>query len=362
MRKIEGCDSVEKGQIIAGCLGIEHGTFLDSLYQGMSIIDLYATDGSANRASEVSHYCTISTLESILREGCLRFTDVRFLNDSTEFIHILGIVESVIKETRYTNEFRDFILHSKEMKILEKYKQPYWMVLREKQKYKEILYRTYTCSLSAECNLLNMWNYYASTSTGVSIVFDFAWNMFEGSSETKVNTWNQLENGIIIYRGSVVYDEEKKKYCVRELLDQLSSLYEGAKENLDEYAIWLLNSFKTSINHMRCFFKPSVFKDEKEYRIALMVPEELILEKMNSNEENNTKLKQIKKCGVFVRESNLIPYIDYKFNMNSIQKVIVNPYKGKDSMLELGIKEYLWMKKLERVKVIPSGIPVRKYS
>ena len=170
-----------------------------------------------------------------------------------------------------------------------------------------------------------------------------------------------LENGIVIYRGAVIYDEEEKRICIRNLLDQLSNLYEDIKDNLEECSELLLSTFKTAVNHIRCFFKTSDFKIEKEYRIALMVPEELILKKIHPHKENDEELKQIKECGVFVRGSNLIPYIDYKFNLKSIKKIIVNPYKEKNSMLELGIKEYLWMKKMEKVEVIPSGTPVRKY-
>lgn len=347
--------------MIARCLGLEKGTFLDSVNYGKSIIDRYGIDGSENRARSVSHYCTISTLEAILREECLRFTDVRFLNDSTEFINTLDVVKGVINETRYTNEFRNFILDSKEMDELKNYKQVYWKICGKKQEYKKIAYRTFTCSLSGDENLLNMWNYYASSAAGVSIVFDYAWNMFEGSLETRVNTRDELENGIVIYRGAVIYDEEEKRICIRNLLDQLSNLYEDIKDNLEECSELLLSTFKTAVNHIRCFFKTSDFKIEKEYRIALMVPEELILKKIHPHKENDEELKQIKECGVFVRGSNLIPYIDYKFNLKGIKKIIVNPYKEKNSMLELGIKEYLWMKKMEKVEVIPSGTPVRKY-
>lgn len=53
---------------------------------------MYAPDGFANKVSGISHYCTVDTLKEILNKGCLRFSDVRSLNDLTEFIDIIPLL------------------------------------------------------------------------------------------------------------------------------------------------------------------------------------------------------------------------------------------------------------------------------
>lgn len=54
--------------------------------------------------------------------------------------------------------------------------------------------------------------------------------------------------------------------------------------------------------------------------------------------------------------------MDYKFKPESIKSITINPYeKETDSMFELGIRNLLWMKGLENVKIVHSNIPIRKY-
>ena len=54
-------------------------------------------------------------------------------------------------------------------------------------------YQYFQGSFSKNSDSLSLWNYYATTSGGINIVFDFAWNMFKGSSRTQVNTVDKLK-------------------------------------------------------------------------------------------------------------------------------------------------------------------------
>lgn len=123
---------------------------------------------------------------------------------------------------------------------------------------------------------------------------------------------------------------------------------------MEKYKDWILYAFKESINHMRCFFKNEAFRYEEEYRIVLKIPEELLQVQMPCDDMVNK--------GVFKRGNVLIPYIDYKFQKESIERITINPLvSAPDSMFELGIKNLLWIKTLENVEVVHSKIPVRKY-
>lgn len=153
---------IDKAKIFGQCLAVAQSNFQEILYKDYSTVELYGINGVANRATRISHYCSASTLLSILKYKCLRFTDVRFLNDSTEFIEILRVIRKNINMDKYSEEFRDFILNSKEMKELEEYKQSYWKVSRLEHICEPIIYRPYTCSFSTDTDSLSMWNYYAS--------------------------------------------------------------------------------------------------------------------------------------------------------------------------------------------------------
>ena len=251
--------------------------FLNTPYKEQTITEMYAPDGFANKASGICHYCTVATLKEILNNGCLRFSDVRFLNDSTEFIEIIPLIENVLSCKEYTSDFMKLILESVEMEELKKYHQSYTGLSRITHKYEQKIYRTYTCSFSTENDSLSMWNYYASSGEGVSIAFNHSWDMFEGSDKSEVNIGEKLKNDIMIYRGLIVYKREDKKKCIMELLNALQQIYNEAKDEIKKYRGNILFAFKESINHMRCFFKNESFACENEYRIVLKIPEELLL-------------------------------------------------------------------------------------
>lgn len=341
--------------IFARCLAISQKCFLNEAYKTSPIVDLYTINGIENKATEICHYCTVDTLYSILKNECLRFTDVRFLNDSTEFTEAISLIKLVLNTENYTQGFRNFILESDIIKELEEYRQSYTGISPKTHEYSELAYRTYTCSFSTNSDSLNMWNYYATTSTGINLVFDFAWNMFKNSKKTDVNTMNKLENNIVIYRGLILYTLEDKKKCITKLLNELSIVYEEVKSELDTYKNLMLLAFKEAVNHMRCFFKNDHFSGEEEYRVVLKIPEVFLMEEEYEN------CWDIKENGFFRRENILIPYIDYKFQQSSIKRITINPYNKGNSMFELGIKELLWTYQLQNVKIVSSNIPIRKY-
>lgn len=341
--------------IFARCMAISRSHFLNIPYKEQTITEMYALDGFANKASGICHYCTVATLQEILNNGCLRFSDVRFLNDSTEFIEIIPLIENVLSYNDYTSDFRKLILESVEMEELKEYHQSYTGFSRITHKYEQKIYRTYTCSFSTENDSLSMWNYYASSGDGVSIAFDHAWNMFKGSDKTEVNIGEKLKNDIIIYRGLIVYKNVDKKKCIIELLNELQQIYNEAKDEIEKYRGYILFAFKCAVNNMRCFFKNESFECENEYRIVLKIPEELLLAEEYSSD--------ILKKGQFKRGNILIPFVDYKFKRNSIKHIVTNPFiREENSMFELGIRELLWQNKMENVDIFSSGIPIRKYS
>lgn len=345
---------MSNGSIRAKCMAIAQSHFLNTPYKNVPAFDLYRGDGFANKASGICHYCTVDTLNAILRNNSLRFTDVRFLNDSTEFIEVIPLIKEVLNKKDYIPDFREFILNSNEIRELEEYKQSYAGFSRREHDFKQIAYHTYTCSFSTNSDSLSMWNYYGATSAGLNVVFDLAWNIFRESEKTEVNIGEKLSNDIILYRGLVIYSRDDKKKCIAELLNRLAQIFEEAQNELETYKSSILHAFKEAINHMRCFFKNEAFACEEEYRVVLKIPEDLL--------QMEVPFDNIKEKGVFKRGNILIPYVDYEFRKESIERITINPYsKEPDSMFELGIRNLLWMEGLQNVEVVHSNIPMRKY-
>ncbi len=158
----------------------------------------------------------------------------------------------------------------------------------------------------------------------------------------------------MIYHGMILYSRDDKKKCVAELLNRLAEIFEEVGNDLEKYKGSILYAFKEAINNMRCFFKNESFRSEEEYRTVLKIPEDLLMAETIADEINAK--------GVFKKGNILIPYMDYKFKLESIKRITINPYeKENDSMFELGIRNLLWMKELENVKIVHSNIPIRKY-
>lgn len=346
--------NMSKEDIFARCLALASCHFLNTPYKNIPVIDLYGPDGFENSATEICHYCTADTLNAILNKNCLRFTDIRFLNDSTEFIEIIPLIIAVVNNGNYKPDFKDLILNSIELRELREYRQSYIGHTKESHNLKEMAYHTYTCSFSKNSDSLSLWNYYATTSGGINIVFDFAWNMFKGSNRTQVNTVDKLKNDIMIYRGLVIYQEEDKKKCITELLNLLYQIYCDTKDEIEKYRSYILYAFKESVNHMRCFFKNEHFINEEEYRVVLKIPEEFL--------QTEDCCDDIVGKGVFKRGNILIPYVDYKFEKESIKRITMNPYvSDKNSIFEMSIENLIWMNKLEDIEIVKSIIPIRKY-
>lgn len=340
------------GNVLARCSAIKNTNYIKALYKGQSIIKLHKIDGYANRASRICHYCSVDVLKEIIEKGCLRFTDVRFLNDSTEFVEILEIIKSVLQSGNYDSEFVKFILDSNTFNELENYKQSYLQINEGTKSLEAKKYHVYTCSFSNNGDSLNMWNYYAKNE-GVNIYFDFVGSVFKEIDGLKPDQKEKINNDVIMYSGPVIYELEDKKKCITELLDQLQNLYMDAGDGIDKYKQYIYEAFKGAVNNTRCFFKNKYFRNEEEYRVVLEISEDMINSKCGSGKINN--------IGFFKRSNVLIPYIDYKICRKSIKRITMNPYVENNSVFELGIKELLWANDLEEVRVVKSNIPVRKY-
>ena len=77
-----------QSDMLAKCIAISRSHFLNVPYKDLTIDQIYGVDGIGNKASRICHYCSVDVLKNILENESLRFSDVRFLNDSTELSEI----------------------------------------------------------------------------------------------------------------------------------------------------------------------------------------------------------------------------------------------------------------------------------
>lgn len=136
------------------------------LHRDVLVFERYAPDGIENHP--LYHYCSIDTLASILSNKSLRFSDVRFLNDTTEFQEAVSFYLSYIREHKaeYSEEFISLISHEDFIQKLRNYEQHYYLKNSKDQPVNGEPCITYTCSFCLDGDSLPMWNYYADSGSG----------------------------------------------------------------------------------------------------------------------------------------------------------------------------------------------------
>lgn len=300
-----------------------------------TIIDYYKIDGPANWGNNLFHYCPIDALKSITQNKQLRFTDVQYLADTTEFMHAIDLLKTVIKEQKNSiNEELDNILEDEEIfKQLENYSQryPFYQPINDVMDIDSIkpICKVHTCSLSLHGNLPNMWKRYAEEGNGVSIGFK------------KLKRHMRSEEKVKIIFGKVWYYDEDKKQCIEALLNdvcELFSLIPDKKCRKDMVQTVLISA----MNNMRIFMKNVKYLPEDEYRAVLVVPKEIIYN--NQLPEGYTK-------GV----DNGKPFIDVPFASESISHILVGPeIKTEFSLMKIGLEDWFLKQNLNNINIYSS--------
>ena len=307
-------------------------------------LDYYAVDGAANWGHDIFHYCRKNILGDIINSKQLRFSDVRFLNDKTEFEEAIRILRIAVerKKASMDKELYDILTDQDVLNEIKSYSQryPFYPPINKNRDIDSVkpICRVYTCSFSMDGDLRPMWNYYAQGANGVSINFTELKDHIKSTEKVKI-VW-----------GKVWYTDEDKRQCVEALLEDVIILFSEIPDKNCRKDI-LLNVLISVINNMRVFIKHESFETEKEYRAVLIVPEEVV----NKNElpDGYTQV-------YLPRENTNIPCIDVPFDLESINKIIVNPDGDFDS-INTDLKDWLQKQNLNDIKVYESNIPMRKY-
>lgn len=308
-----------------------------------SALDYYAVDGAANWGHDVFHYCRLDTLKKITKNKQLRFSDIRFLNDTTEFEEAARILRIAVerKKASMDKALYDILTDKKVLSEIKSYSQryPFYPPINKNRDIDSVkpICKVYTCSFSMDGDLLPMWNYYAQGTDGISINFTDLKGSIESNEKVK------------IVMGKVWYTEDDKIQCIDALLKDITALFSeiSSKKCREEMVQEVLIS---TINNMRVFMKHEKYKTEEEYRAVLIVPEEVI-----DNNGLPDGYTQGSKQGNTDK-----PYIDVPFYLGSITNIIVNPYGDFDS-INADMEGWMQKQNLNDIRIWRSNIPMRKY-
>lgn len=296
----------------------------------------------STKSRRIFHYTSIVGLEGILGNRTLRFTNIKYMNDKDE---IIAGLDSMAKICHASEEEREklcssFISHGMQ---------------------------TFVCCFSVEEDSLPMWNYYTKeiNNQGYNIEFD------DKQLVESILRGNDALNGCSLAFGIVDYskdnDSEYSQIITREMLSAMdlaisklfltvaknamvghssnvdeSSLVDWEKriantegrQKLSDLPIYFYNGEKcrfekNSSGDYLYFIKRDCFRQEREFRIVITVPDEC--------------LEGLRQKGIYkfrIGNGILIPFLELAFSPNVVKSITISP-TVKSDLVELSIQDFL---------------------
>lgn len=254
----------------------------------------------------VFHYTNAIALESIFRNKRMWVTKSDFLNDKTEYMYAINLVNRIFKKNKY--------------KYLDEN-----VIAQINRVFKSYLARSFIFSTSQNSDSVNLWGNY-SEHEGYNIgfnlreIFNRMWDgkiyitgnkkLKDGSVEKYFIPRKDEDKSIDMSPGKVIYDPTMQEKIVEDIFNFLEYISETFysfsnknedidKQNMNYLVGYYNNAFGSAIhilvNQIKLFKNP-VFTQDEEYRIIFDVNSRLDVK----------KYRQYK--GVF------IPYIEVVFD------------------------------------------------
>ena len=288
----------------------------------------------------IFHYTSIGGLQGILEHKTLRFTNIHYMNDKDE---ILAGLDSMAKEVGASSEER------------KKFHTAF--LSQEKQ--------TFVCCFSIEEDSLPMWNYYTKeiNNQGYNIEFndkklvasilhsnsvldgcDISFGVVDYSKDNDSKYGRTIIGGVPttillslakFFLTAVEGGDSNNKDAAGNLsLQEVEKRIADNQKRLNALPIYFYNgetcSFaKDSTGDYLYFIKRDYFKQEREFRIVITVPNERLLE--------------LKKAGVYkfqMRNNILVPFLELQFSAEAVKGIMISPTVQSD-LVELSIREFL---------------------
>lgn len=309
----------------------------------------------------VYHYTGACSLLSILENECVRFSDIRYMNDRSETIFFVKrLIEFITENGDQHPFFRDVV---NQLLAENDYDQILDLSI-DKIKYKDIpglkmqAQRAFIFCTCDEPDLLNMWNYYASSGTytgyniGLSVI-----NFLKTFDVEQVGTMESF----IVYYGHVLYTKKQQFEEIKSLAKEIDkySLFDSIAQGISHATVTIRQYIETR----GPFFKNDSFRAEKEYRFLFSIANDRI---PHSNKDANKYFGKYNKklCeGFCERRGVIVPYMQVAIPENSISRITMSPMMeyeiAKSSIKELlKVKGILGTNKTE-VPIFKSKIPIR---
>ena len=278
------------------------------------------------KADVVYHYCSMSSLFSILQTKTLRLSNNRCMNDSMELGWIYDVARSNIRNKIRGGENE---AHQKLMSILLSPHEGFLLLdktflpsvycgcfskegdlLSPHEGFllldKTFLPSVYCGCFSKEGDLLSQWRAYAEDGQGVAIGFDRSW------------LDSLVGKGVEVEVKDVIYSEEHVNGIVSELVDgAIAEL--GEQPVLDETVYSIANRLESDLYSHAPHVKNPAFQEECEVRLVVM--------ETSAGMKDAGKKPPVGEIDFFCRDGMIVPFrpLSLCVQSNVICEIVLGP-------------------------------------
>lgn len=206
----------------------------------------------------VYHYTSTYGFLSIFEHNNIRLTNCNCLNDKKEYVYLIELILNY--------DFKNYVFGNviKEIgKTMDEKRNCYINRTDNSQSSK---YYILSCAL--EDDLLPMWIYYSKNGGYYGYSLKFRTNRL-------VKNLSQNNNGKLLY-GTVIYNKEKQIRIIKQIVESVFKGYGINEEDIINKNYSEVNYIQASLevietlSYIRIFFKDTNFKNELEYRFAIL--------------------------------------------------------------------------------------------
>jgi len=295
---------------------------MDNWNEFIKLYNSFQYQGIEKCHGTIYHYTSPESLQGIFETNSLFATDMYFLNDASEGMYVIELIQDNIKQLCQNNETL--------IKYVERE-----LGLSKIEKWTELVHK-YTISFSMNGDSLEMWNYYTKGNSiqGYNIGFDIdklaSTIQIEILNDGGQQTPRNYDKHLVLFQGKVIYDKKRQLELIESIFNKFYSRYVelGDEQMLPIVANYMVNKAMD----YGLFFKSKEFEVEDEYRFIFST---YLLEGKDNSEKGIPCKEKFR-----IHGGCIIPYQKCLFDVDSILGVTFSPSLFND-MTEAGLNRLL---------------------
>lgn len=270
----------------------------------------------------VYHYCSLESLNSILKNRSLRLTNILKSNDSMEISWICRYYDAEFKRA-YENAsdlFRSKISSERLMGYVKLFTDEFF-----NENHAD--FRYYVTCFSYQNDLLSQWRGYADDGRGAAIGFDL------DVLKEVVTVSPEISKPSIVSLHKISYSETEQREVVHQIVHELVDEIEKILQKEEQCR----ESIEEKQDYEIVYMKNPFFREESEIRLCEFSPKQFLM----GREVELSLGARLYNYSYYVKESQLISYVDFDFSDcldQLIKELVIGP---KCLMSERDMEYYL---------------------